>query len=576
MHKRYSLLLIIILTLLTYSGVLTHDFLSWDDNSLITNNYLVRNFSPAIFWNYDPELYIPITYLSFQIDYALAGLNATWFHFVNLFIHVLNAILVFVLTKKITSKKYLALPIALIFALHPINTEAVAWISARKELLSTLFFLLSFLSYIRFKEVGKKWLILSIIFYVLAMGAKVTAIVLPILLLAYDSLVLNPKSQIPNSQISSKIPKNKILNRFGPLNLGILESFWDLGFGIWDFTRKNIYYLVPALIFALLALAGKFDVIGELSFFQVILLTFASTTFYIQKLLIPLNYSAIYPAPDPIALSNPTIYLSIISIAIIALAIWKLRKNKAIVFGSLMFIVTLAPSFLAYMRGDGISIGADRYAYIPSIGFVIAFASMIAIINKPKKVAIALTVLAVCLIPITIRQNSVWANSEALFNNVLKNNPSSPSALNNVGNTHLGNGELDLARDLFEQALKIDPNFPDALASLGAVYGRTGDYDLAWEYSSKAIEANPNLPDAHFNLAGILFMKGDMGKAIEKYQDVIDIDPYYVPALWQMARAYLQSGDEDKARETYAKVLELDEGYRGKRGEMDELLRENR
>ncbi len=527
------ILLIALATFLTYANILSAEFLEWDDTTYISNNYIIRNFSPVIFWTYDPELYIPITFLSYQIEHALFGLNPFWFHLTSLIIHTLNAILVFWLSLHLTKKKLLAVFAALIFAVHPINIEAVAWISARKEVLSALFMLLSFMTYL--KANNRRWMIvLSLVLFVFAMMSKVTAIVLPAILILHQ--LTQPKTN--NQKPITYLP-----------------------------------YLILALIFGVIALIGKSAVIEQLGFFQIILLAFRSLTFYLQKFLVPINFSAIYPAPNPITLTNPEIYISILIVIGLGIVLWFFRKNKTAIFASGFALLTMAPSFLAYMRSDGISVGADRYAYMPSIGFSILLVLIISSLRKKEVVYFILCLIIVACTVITINRQKVWANTEVLFLDVIEKNPESHIANNNIGNMYLYRGEPDRARAHFYEALRIKPDYPDALVNMAAYLGLQGNLDAAEKNLIKALELQPNNYNAHFNLAGVHFMREEYEKALDEYKKTIEINTYYVPALWQLARTYLAVGDEERARAMYEVVLEMDGSYEGRRSEMDELLK---
>ncbi len=148
---------LIALLLAVYGSLVLHgNFVLWDDNNLITNNTHIQGLTFANigynFTHFDPELYIPLTFLTYQFDYAFGGLDASFFHFTNLLLHTLNALLVTLLLYQLTKKRWIAVLCGLLFAVHPLNVEAVAWASARKDLLSTFFFFLSCFTYLRYRS----------------------------------------------------------------------------------------------------------------------------------------------------------------------------------------------------------------------------------------------------------------------------------------------------------------------------------------------------------------------------------------------------------------------------------------
>lgn len=532
MRKSWPAILIIVITFLTFAGVLGHEFLSWDDEILVTQNYLVRNFSPMIFWSYDPELYIPITLLSFQINYALFDLNPFWYHLTNLIIHISNALLVFWLSLMIIKKRYLAVFAALIFAVHPLNTEAVAWISARKELLSTFFMLSALITYV--KTGDKRWMIvLSLILFVLAMMSKVTALVLPLILILYDQA--QPKSENRNP-------------------------------------KTYIPFLLLAGIFAVIAVVGKSIAVIQLTTTEMVLLAFRSTTFYLQKFLLPIKLSAIYGAPDPISIQNWEIIFSILIVALLITATCIFRKMKVAMFASGFAILTIAPSFMAYMKSDGISVAADRYAYMPSIGLAMLIVLIVSSIRKQDFVIfILVAVISSCMF-LTIERNKVWATTEVLFQDIIKKNPTSHITHNNIGNMHLNNGDLRTALLYLEKAMELNPESPEVLVNMGVYYGKLGDYSASESYLNQAMEIHPTFAPAHFNKGGIHFQRREYRSAIESYKKAIESNRYYTSAIWQLARTYLKSGDQEMARETYLGLLKFDESYKGRRAELDELI----
>src|SRR3989344_4256763 len=180
-----------LLAMLIYGSSLGNGFVQWDDGLLIYENPAIRGITwtnlKTIFTTYDPELYIPLTLFTYQVDYLIAGTHAAFYHFHALILHTLNVLLVLWFLKRLTGKTALAVVIGLVFMVHPLHTEAVAWSSARKDLLATMFFLLSIIAYMRYREAEKKLLYsASLCAFLLGLLAKVTVLTLPAVLLLFD------------------------------------------------------------------------------------------------------------------------------------------------------------------------------------------------------------------------------------------------------------------------------------------------------------------------------------------------------------------------------------------------------
>jgi len=245
---------------------------------------------------------------------------------------------------------------------------------------------------------------------------------------------------------------------------------------------------------------------------------------------------------------------------------------KVAMFASGFAILTIAPSFMAYMKSDGISVAADRYAYMPSIGLAILLVLIVSSIRKQDFVIfILVAVISSCMF-LTIEQNKVWATTEVLFQDIIKNNPTSHITHNNIGNMHLNNGDLKTALLYLEKAMELNPESPDVLVNMGVYYGKLGDYSASESYLNQAMEIHPTFAAAHFNMGGIHFQRKEFTNAIKSYEKAVEINRYYAPAIWQLARTYLKAGDQEMARETYLGLLKLDESYKGRRVELDELI----
>ncbi|MBI3331412.1 hypothetical protein HYZ99_00445, partial [Candidatus Peregrinibacteria bacterium] len=353
LHHLIAFAALAVITVGVYSAVFTHGFVDWDDPTLITQNPYVTEFSPKIFSTYDPELYVPLTLLTYQIEHAIAGLKPFLFHLDNLILHILNVLLVFLLFYTRTKDRALAFLGALIFAVHPLNVEAVAWVSARKESLMTFFFLTSILATQKSDRNWDKWHIGSIALFACSLLSKVTAAPLPLLLMFLD-------------------------RRDG---LSLRESL-----------RKRWPYLLLALILGVVALFGKRGSIGldPLSF---VILAVQSIAFYIQKLLLPIDLAAFYSAP-PITLSLQ-FFIALLTILFVCVVGWLLRRHQNVLFGLVFFLLTLAPSLFGYQKANEIALAADRYAYLPSIGWILFVGSLALLLKSNlRKIAAGVALVA--------------------------------------------------------------------------------------------------------------------------------------------------------------------------------------
>lgn len=534
-----------------FGAALWYGFLEWDDRLLIVDNPLVRRFSPGIFWSYDPELYIPLTLLSFQVEHLIAGLNPAVFHAVNLALHVLNAALVWRLIDALLRQttrgdrvathfphvlqfsQFLSFAVALLFAVHPLHTEAVVWISARKELLATAFGLAAILMHLRWRETGRssqRWW--SVGLFACSLAAKATALLLPAVLMVLD------------------VARGRRCDR--------------------RLLREHAPGLAISAIFAAIAFVGREHALA-LGTLQGFLLAVRSTAFYLQKLVLPLDLSPLYPAPVPLSIASPAVLLSLAIVAGLIAAAWLLRRRAPFTSaGIASFLLLLVPSFFAFERSDEILLAADRYAYFPSVGILLVVSLVIAAVMKKIPTvsgivgSIGFLGILVTLIALSRAQTRIWRDTDSLFRHALELAPSSPVALNNVGAQALARGELDRALEYAQAALAIRPDYPDALVNVAVIHGRRGEFDEAESLLRRALAIDPSHAQSHFNLAGVHLKRGDAPEAVRLYRRTLELRPLHVPALWQLAQLELAAGEMEEARAHYRLLLSLEPSFAGK------------
>ena len=291
------LVCIVLITLALYFPSLKNGFVNLDDPMLVYENSAVQTLSLKtigyVFTSYDPELYIPLTFVSYQIEYALFGANPTAFHLTSLLLHLINVVLVFAVLELLLNKRAFALLGALLFAIHPINGEAVLWISARKDLLSTVFFLSAWLAYLKL-SIGRKRTIIIGVLFVLALLSKVSAVTLPAILILTDWRKHRPLKES-------------------------LQEHWPL--------------LIIATMFIAIALGGKTVILAETTLFQKLLMAGISTVFTIGKILWPSGLSPLYPYHGIIAASAPAFWGSWLLIAAFAaIVLFSMSRTREVAF----------------------------------------------------------------------------------------------------------------------------------------------------------------------------------------------------------------------------------------------------
>lgn len=604
-----------VVSILVYGESLQNEFVRWDDGLLIYENPFIRSINREslgwIFSHYDPELYIPLTFFTYQIDFLLGENHAMIYHAQNLFWHTANALFVAWLLLLLVRKRWIAIFGGALFLLHPLHAEAVAWASARKDVLSTFFFLLSTITYLYFSENGKRSSYYSSLFaFVLGLLSKVTVLTLPVVLLLIDYY----KGRLwKKENLLTKIP-----------------------------------YFALSGIFGIIALFGKTGVLNSSTLYDKILMIPVSVMFYIEKFFVPIHLSVLYPFTDPLSLKTTSVLLSaILLILLIGFTVFSLRYTKAFALGIGLYLITLSPSLPNFSKGDFFYFASDRYAYIPSIGLLFLLCVGLVVLEdrlreRGQKILTSISLVLLCTFCVlSYQQALVWKNSESLFLNVIQYYPNAAIAYNNLGNYYTekvsvpGNnekvivnyekaldlmqkygkargpvkageskilsnlasshrqrqrfdtakrlfrealdknllnyqawlglgvlyaqqGEAALAEDHYHIALNIQPTFTSALINLGSLYTKQGRLKEAEQVLRSAIESNPFYPQAHYNLGVVLRAQAHNREALEQYQKVIELAPSFVAARINAGILYAERKKYAEAEAEFKAVLEYD------------------
>lgn len=517
----------VFLGLLVYGNSLGNNFVRWDDGLLIYENPAIRGFSlenlKTIFSSYDPELYIPLTLLSYQFDFVISGTNAGFYHFHSLILHIINAILVVFLMLKLTKRQWIAIVTGLLFLLHPINTEAVAWASGRKDVLSGMFFLLTLIFYEGYKETGNAVRYrLSIGAFALGLLAKVTIITAPAIIVL---IALLKKRRIDKA-----------------------------------FFREMIPYAVLMILFAIIAFYGKTGVLDSSTRMEKILIAPMSTVFYLQKLLLPTGLAVIYPFVGDVILFSARIFIPIVvCFVLLAVGLRSFMRKRIVFFGLAFFLITLSPSLLNFSKGDFLYFASDRYAYLGSVGilFLIAY-GLFVLRERYGQIIDGLTLgLAVVIGVFAIRQSMVWKTSETLFQHNIRLYPEAHTMHNNLGNIYRTRGEMDKAITSYKEALRLSEDFgrgsealygrSKILSNLASSYRTQGNNALALETLKQAKNLNPENKFAHMQEGIILGTQSNVAGAEAAYLRALEIDPAFTTAQINLGSLYINTGRPQEA-----------------------------
>lgn len=570
---------------------LWQDFAPIDDTLLVRENLAVRGLSWAnivyVFTHYDPEIYIPVTFLSFQINYVLGGLDPYGFHLGNLLMHIGNAMLVFALLKRLVRSDYLAFLGATIFAVHPLHTEAVVWIAGRKDLLSTFFYLLTLIAYLRHRDGMRGMYLLSILFAVLAMLSKAMAMTLPAVLILLDWYL--PFDTRRRVMVSNPSDSEGVSNQ----TCGATQG--DTRF--WKIFLNKIPFIFLSVLCAYIAIGGKARVVGSTSMFDTGLVAIRSTAHYLWQMIVPMGFSVFYQQRDP--LLNAVFFLSLLFLLFLVALAWHFRRSKPwISFGLLFYFITLSPTFLNFHKGLIVFYAVDRYAYLPSIGVIFVvmmlFKEVRAEGERQKNIfGSILVIIALIFILLSRHQTRVWDSPETLYRHAVSVDGASVPARSTLaqvlrqmkrnteafevlreglhlgddvsyhleaGNIYAANGQIADAIEEFTKASQMKPDLPEPLFSIGSLEDQRGNSDLALEYYRKALALDTSYVAARSRIAGILIHRKEYAEAEEQLAEALRWNESSFIANFQMYRLRMAQGREAEAQPYYEHAKELRPG----------------
>ncbi len=520
---------IFLLAFFVFGRALGSDFVFWDDTLLILDQPISHGLSiqhlAQAFTTYDPDLYVPLTFLSFQINYAIAGLHPSVYHLTNLLLHAGSAVLVGWIALQLSRRRFVAMTAALFFLVHPINVEAVAWASARKDVLSSFFFLLSLAQYLHWRDTGRsKNYAVSIIAFLCGLLSKASILPLPFILL------------LCGWYRTRRITRGDIM--------GVLP------------------YVGLSAVFGVIAMFGKAG--GQVSLVEKMFLGAESAFLSLLHLMLPLNLSILYPYAGPVSVLNPDLLLSAAGIAVISIAVILLRKKfPALLFGWFWFLLLLAPSFFTVEKGQDlvpeVYLTSDRYVYLAAIGLFFIDARILHEFRRRYRTVITglVAIVLILLAALSFHRSGAWVNTETLLLDALAKNPESAIAHNNLGAFYDAQGKSDDALREYQAAVS-GGGTGDAWFNLGVTFMQRKQSVEAIGAFAKAVELRPHHLLAQLNLGALLTDAGNVTEGVEHLLKAQALDPGNVSIYLNLGIALEKGQNPSDAIRAYERALQLD------------------
>ncbi|KJJ84951.1 transmembrane and TPR repeat-containing protein 1 [Candidatus Omnitrophus magneticus] len=525
----FSATCICLIVIFAYSSSLNGKFV-WDDEFLVENNNHIKK------WNNIKDVlikdigaggddgpstyYRPIQMLTYMFDYSLWKLDVRGYHALSVVFHMLAGMALLWFINALFKNRVLAFLCGILYAAHPIHVESVSYISARADTLSAIFILSGMALYLNFmKSKNIFFYCLMILSYILAVLSKEVSVIFPILIIAYHYAY-----------------REKI----------IIRAFAPIAFITFLYLVMRATILAPVLSpsnldGSLARIPGFFVAVTE--YFRIMILPFGLHMDYGDKIFSPFNFKAIFGC----SITAVFLLYAVLS-----------RKQKAVAFFIFWFFINLIPYANIFPAPFFM---AEHFLYIASISFFIGLAGIIIKIYETrlfKLAAIGLTsVLCVFYGFSTFFQNFYWKDPITFYERIIKYNPESYKALNNLALAYVKEGRIESAIPLYEQSIELSPNDANGYNNLGILFSEKGDLETAEKFYIKAFEKNSNDVKTIYNLANLYNSKGEKENAITFYKRAIKLNSENGKAYNNLANVYSELGRMNDALESYEAAIKI-------------------
>jgi len=529
---------LMVATFCIYSQIQDHEFINFDDDLYITNNLNVQAglTSESVEWAFTTFAtgnWFPLTWFSYMLDYQLYGSHAKGYLLTNLFFHIANSLLLFLVLFRMTGAIWQSAFVAAMFAFHPLNVESVAWAAERKNVLSTLFWLMTMWAYIHYaaKPTIKSYG-LVFLFFTLGLMSKPMLVTLPFVLLLLDYWPLG----------RLKLEQERGSNEF-------LEKNTTKRSDLLQLVREKIPLFLLAAGSGIVTFIASIHVQTMKDFSLSARVTNAMVSYleYLEKTAWPKGLAIFYPHPGNTLAVWKGILCGVALVGITIISIKLIKKAPYFAVGWFWYLGTLVPVIGIVQVGRQAM--ADRYTYVPLIGiFIIIAWGVPELISKwrykEKVLSISAGIIILALLITTWEQVSHWKNSITIFKHTIKvtdkKYPNLAIVHNNLGIALFAEQKNEEAIFHYKMAIKLKPTYTKPYYNLGIILFADGKNEEAISQYKMAIKLYPNYTNAHYNLGIVLVQKGEMKEAVHHFRETVRLRPDLVAARDNLEFALLR------------------------------------
>jgi tetratricopeptide (TPR) repeat protein len=575
-------LTIALATVAAFLPALGNGFVNWDDDQNLLQNPRYRGLGLSqltwMFTTFHLGHYIPVTWITFALDYLLWGMRPVGYHLTSLLLHAGAAVVFYFVALRLLQKAIgggkgppiSTLPVsagvaALAFALHPLRVESVAWVTERRDVLSGLFYLLAILAYLRACEAPPgqqardfRWYSGAIGFFVLALLSKSMAVSLPVILLVLDIYPLRRLRGGPWQWLEPRA--RQVVSEKVPFVLLSLAAS-------------------AVAILALMSTGGNVAPLAKLGVMDRLAISAYSLAFYLWKTAVPLNLAAMHELPSPLEpLSWPFLLAGVVVLVISVVAIVARRHWPALPAVWVAYIVILLPVLGIVQNGH--QIAADRYTYLACLGWALLAGAATAHSRRAGfhgrgQITVLVGILAFSALTglgvLTWRQVQVWHDTERLWRHALATHPSAV-AHDKLGVVLADRGELDPATNHFREAVRIRPEVAAPHYNLGTALAARGRLEEAIDHFRRAVEIKPDHAGAHHNWGVALATLGRLDEAIAHLREAVRIGPGDAVAHTSLGSALARRGELREAINHLHQALRIDPELQAARVNLERAL----